>query len=261
MNKSVLKLYSFILLLIPIAGLGKFGYPVSSDSFSQSISLDNRLYQKSLFSSELHAERHFCMLERNIYIQPDSKYLALSVAEYWKINCPTDSIVSAPKRTNEIQIHLPEGAQKLILPDNTLGIFQEFDNNRVIFTPAFSLDAVQPLEFLLLYELPYPEDEKVTFKNTMNSNRISISLPAADILLEADGFSFNGKRSIEATAMDIYRNQFVMQADSQFTIHLIRSTPPVTPTHQKAGFLISLAGLVLILICWFGLVAKKQLMQ
>ena len=258
MNKSILKLFSFVLLLIPIAGLGNIGYPISPDSFKHSISLDNRLYQKSLFSSEQHAERQFCLLERTIYLQPDSKYLALSVAEYWKINCPTDSIISAPQRKNEIQILLPEGAQKLVLPDHTLGLFQEFNNNQVVFTPAFSLDIAQPLEFLMLYELQYPEDEKITFRNTMNSNRISISLPAADILLEADGFSFDGKRSIEDTAMDIYRNQFVMQADSQFTIHLIRSTSPVTPTHQKAGVFISLASLVLILTYWFGLVAKKH---
>ena len=249
MHKPILKFFSFFIILIPLSGLGNIGY---------SILLDNRLYQKSLFSSDQHAESQFCLLERTIYLQPDSKYLALSVAEYWKINCPTNLFVSAPQRTTEIQIHLPEGAQKIILPDHTLGIFQKFDNNRIIFTPAFSLDAAQPLEFLLLYELPYPEDEKITFSNTMHSNRISISLPAADILLEADGFSYDGKRSIEEIAMDIYRNQFVMQADSQFTIHLIHSTPPVTPTHQKAGVFISLASLVLILTYWFGLVAKKH---
>jgi hypothetical protein len=252
MNKPILKFFSFFIILIPLSGLGNIGY---------SISLDNRLYQKSLFSSEQHAESQFCLLERTIYLQPDSKYLALSLAEYWKINCPTNSILSAPQRTTEIQIHLPEGAQNIILPDHTLGIFQKLDNNRIIFTPAFSLDAAQPLEFLLLYELQYPEDEKITFSNTMSSNRISISLPAADILLEADGFSYDGKRSIEETEMDIYRNQFMMQADSQFTIHLIRSAPPVTPIHQKAEFLISTAGLFLILLYWFGLAAKKHLRQ
>jgi hypothetical protein len=108
----------------------------------------------------------------------------------------------------------------------------------------------------MLYELPYPEDEKITFKNTLNSSRISISLPASDIRIEADGFSYDGKRSIEETLVDVYRSHG-MQADSQFTIQLIRSNPPVTPTSQKTGFLVTLASLALILAFWFRTVVKN----
>ncbi len=256
MSPFILMLFSSLLLFMPITGLGNKSYPNVPVHFNPSSAMVNRFYQKSPIFTDEHTVQQTCQLDKNIFLLPDSKFETLSVVEYWKVTCPTDGITSAPQNLPEIQIFLPVGAQKIVLPDNSLGIFQKIESNQIIFTPAFLLNTDQLLEFPLLYEVAYPLDGKIEFSNTLNARRISISLPASEIRIEADGFSYDGKRSIEETPVDVYRSQ-AMQAGTHFSIHLIRSTSPVTPSSQKTGFLLSLACLFSILVYWYRAAIKR----